>query len=313
MKKLSQLKLFGFVFILIGVLILIGINSLEAKRPAKPENWKVEIPIKSIAEQHGWNLYGTNGGIYESVDDFVYVKTFKTKYRAPSPPTDVKYSFQLLILKTWEPECYQLGQFNTPGLYTIGFQDVNLTDVEFGDGDPYHFPLECSGLPASPLEPTAYYMACFLNNFLHPSWYECVDRDGEWKKNGYRYINLFVNIFYDIERFIQDGDQATVPGGVIIKESTGYVLLPDDNELYHDVIGINSAVGSLQAEVARDGDTWTITFVDQPLKFKETYKELVGELKRKGKSHNYDYSYVEYTPITASTYFSFQTKWTRIK
>ena len=75
MKKFGKLKLFGLVFILIGALIFIGINSLEAKRPGdkppKPDKpgkpgqepapeytWQVVIPGEVSASDLGYNLFG---------------------------------------------------------------------------------------------------------------------------------------------------------------------------------------------------------------------------------------------------------------
>ena len=319
MKKFSKLKTFGLVFILTGVLIFIGINSLEAKKPVKPEDWRVKIPISSP-----YNLYGIGiggNGNYENVDNIVSVRRYKRRYDGRP-----YYSFQLILDNTWEGECPPDSKDDVPGKYTIGFQNVELAKIyghpDLTDGKTCYFPdcLDVAGqefLCSCNHDDEVLVMQDFLNENDHPSWYECgfCFRHKVHEKWGYEYVRLTINIFHDIERLIPDGTEANVPAGVVIKIRTGKTLAQTDI-FYHDVIGVNSNVASLWALVSRstDGNTWTITFNNQLLEFRETYNELVGdEPKQRGKSGKWIIDSKEFTPLIAETPFSFQTIWTRVK
>jgi hypothetical protein len=139
MKKFGNLKLLSLVFILMGALIFIGINLLDAqvhitkKKPKPPEStWKVAIP-----ECSDCNLYGVpypdGNYTYEDEDERVYVIVEKKKSGKA-----VEYLLRLFIYHSvFDGVCEEL-------LYPhqIGFQGLDLVIVPHSQEDYWVVPEE---------------------------------------------------------------------------------------------------------------------------------------------------------------------------
>jgi len=83
MKKIGKLKLFGLVFILMGALIFIRINYLEAKKPVKSEDWRVTIQQAIDASSPGDT--STAGFADKAPDDGKKAKVLKQAYHIQVP------------------------------------------------------------------------------------------------------------------------------------------------------------------------------------------------------------------------------------
>ena len=123
MKKYNRFKVLSLVTILVIVLVFVGINALEAKKPPKWE-WKVGIPNKLLAQPEACNLYsnphgngipGGQGYITYEKNDFVEVEFWTSEDKDTGEFHSV---FSLKIENT------EKGISNDPGYYSIGFRDV---------------------------------------------------------------------------------------------------------------------------------------------------------------------------------------------
>jgi len=159
-------------------------------------------------------------------------------------------------------------------------------------------------------------MACFLNNYEHPSSWACewCENHGRWENRGYRAAYIQIKIFDDIEAMaIELPEPYEI--GLYISVYTGKVTNPEE-DFWHDIEIHRPENVTYMATVTRlDEDSWEIIFDEETLiEFEETYTEMVGELKPKGKSGNYRFDSVEKTPMIATAnQFSFKTTWKRIK
>jgi hypothetical protein len=89
---------------------------------------------------------------------------------------------------------------------------------------------------------------------------------------------------------------------------------PWGKDIYYDIeIHMPKNVDYWAYVTRLDEDSWKMVFdpaEDTPVEFRETYKELLGELKPKGKSGNYHNEYEKHTTMTATAdQFSFEITW----
>ncbi len=299
MKKLSKLKLFGFVFILIGALIFIGINSLEAKRPGdkppkgdKPGNkpgkdpapeytWQVVIPGEQLGSGLGYNLFGLTpypsqdsidvSYIYEDMGagDGIYVGVEKKGGRKGA-----ESQFRLAVFNNIDEDGNCVAWVDGPR--KIGFQGINASPLNYAptaaEEYPYFFP------PASPPyhcdEPdpgigTVQCMADFLNGYLHPY---CDPSCGH-PDCSYEYVEITIAVNCNFEDIVP-GVPATPSGDVQIRVVNTYEL-QSGCEYPHN---ISSHLleqffdeGDIQIKKLDGVDAWEIT-VDAPITFTEIYK-----------------------------------------
>jgi len=181
MKKLSKLKLFGFVFILIGALIFIGINSLEAKRPGdkppkppKPDKpgeepvpvytWQVVIPGEASALASGYNLFGLTpypsqdpndvSYIYEDMGagDGIYVGVEKKGGRKGA-----ESQFRLAVFNNIGESGCNTPWPDEPGDRKIGFQGINATLLNYAPTANEEYPCFFPSLTDPPTPPNPPY------------------------------------------------------------------------------------------------------------------------------------------------------------
>jgi hypothetical protein len=155
-------------------------------------------------------------------------------------------------------------------------------------------------------------MECFLNNWEHPSSWECVDGENRGYMGAYFKIKVFDEIW-------------NYPMGVPIEaEMSLYISVytgrwtPWGEDFYHDIEIHIPRGNNYMAEVTRLDKGWKIVSIPPSLtglvEFRETYKELLGELKPKGKSGNYHNEYEKHTTMTATAdHFSFEISWETYK
>ena len=329
MKKLGKFKLFGLLIFLSVVLVFVGINFLEAKRTPKVQ-WKVAIPALEEAEEYGYNLYGARfNGAGEFVNDDADVNVMGEKKRSRK---DVYYEFRLWLINTnervtsycpEEPETVERPiEYNYPGLYTVGFQGIFLNPiVEHPDeGATCLFPpMTDIPHPSCSVLGEPFCMQCFLNEWEHPSSWACMwcENHDRSENRGYRAAYVQIRIFDDIEEYpILEEIPAEI--GLYSSVYTGYAF-EKVQDFWHE-IEIHRPVEPVEviyvADVTRlDEDSWEIIFTEETeVVFEETYKELVGEVKPKGRSGGIHTGSVELTTMIATAdHFKFKTTWTRSK
>ena len=315
MKKSGKFRLFGLLIFLSVALVFVGDNILEGRRGDKPPGveWSVTIPLKDFVSPWGsvYNLYGTNGGVY--YDDSTHVLAGGNKGRRNHP--DYPYHvFELTLCNTnsWGDSCTEEGECYIPGDYTVGFQNIGINPesvVYFPDeGDTCHFPPMTWPYPAcwGGLEPSC--MECFLNNREHPSSWKCVD--GEYR--GYMGVYIKMKVFDEIWNY---------PMGVPIPAEISLYMsvytgrwTPWGEDIYHDIEIHIPKDNNYTAYVTRLAEGWNIVSIPPSqgdlVEFRETYKELLGELNPRGKSGNYHNEYEKHTTMTATAdHFSFEITW----
>ncbi|MBA7716168.1 hypothetical protein ES703_125233 [subsurface metagenome] len=221
MKKFGKLKLFGLVFILTGALIFIGINSLEAGRPAdkppKPDKpgkpgeepgpeytWQVVIPGEAEEDSLVYNLYGLTpypspyqnivGYTYEDKElgDGFYVEVKKKGGRKAA---ESQFRFGVFNNIDEESGVCDILWPDGLGLRKIGFQDIIVTDVWFAPTAEEEYP--CFFPPAYPTYPcedpycgAPDCMAAFLNDYLHPY----CDPEYPHPECSYEYVEIRITV-----------------------------------------------------------------------------------------------------------------------
>jgi len=304
MKKLGKFKLFGLLIFLSVALVFVGGNFLEGKRPV-PQEWWVTIPTY----EKGYNLYGigfNNDGYYEDDSKNVLVSGGSGLRKHPDYPYHV-FILTLVNTKSWGDSCTQADGYPIPGDYTVGFQDINITDV-IGYPDEG---LTCLFPPACWEAPELLCMECFLNNGEHPSSWEC--DGGENRCYMGAYIKMYV--YDDISNYPM-GVPQEAEMSLYISVYTG-IVAPEGEDFYHNIEIHKPENVDYWAWVTRvDEDSWKIVFdlalQEEPwIEFRETHN--VGEAKPKGKSGKYQYDDEERTTMIATAdQFSFEITWGKI-
>ena len=241
MKKLSKLKLFGLVFVLIGALIFIGINSLEAVKPDKPPG-KPDKPDKEPGPEYTWqvvipgsgspyNLFGLTlypsdiqgvaGFIYEDMGegDGIYVEVKKKGGRKGA-----ESQFRLAVFNNIDENgnCDDWGD----GPKKIGFQNINAAFLNFAptavEEYPCFFPPAYStypcGDPDHGIGNVPQCMAAFLNG-LHPY---CDPSCGH-PECSYEYVEIRITVNCNFEDIVP-GVPAQPSGDVQIRVVNTYEL-----------------------------------------------------------------------------------------
>lgn len=239
MKKFSKLKLFGLVFILMGALIFIGINSLEAKKPKK-WTWSLKIPGGS------YNLFGYQNE-YVNTDN---VRVGAKKYKG-GPTTGYYLSLDIKNDQT-DPTCNEELTDEK-----IGFQGLGFFDPEFDEGEICYFPPSgnCGIDPAV-------CMKCFLEKYAHPN---C----------GYYSFTLLIRVDYDIEKIDTD-NPVSCSGKVYIDVRNTFDVLEHDLSDYHNILSADDVTMEISRD-GDDPDTWTVTINDYETYFRENYKVKKGK------------------------------------
>ena len=180
MKKFGKLKLFGFVFILIGALIFIGINSLEAVKPDKPPGkpdkpdkepgpeytWQVVIPGEASALALGYNLFGLTP--YPSQDQNGVSYIYEDKGEGDGFGVEVKKKgrgkraesqFRLAVFNNIDEES---GECNPDwsdrlGARKIGFQGINAALLNYAPTAAEEYPCFFPYLTDPPTPPNPPY------------------------------------------------------------------------------------------------------------------------------------------------------------
>ena len=320
MRKFQSFRLFGLVIFLTVVLVFVGINLLEAKKPPKWD-WKIEIPTSETASSLLCNVYGNSPAIDDGYavfekNDFVQMDVQRHE---DNETGDIIYHVYLRVYS------------NNEG-YSIGLQNLEFIGCRIGSGceDPWCcvFPpaelpvyMPCSGLNCFGVDGTGYLcMQDFMEND-HPNF-------------GYDVIAMRMYIFCDIEN-----EQVLPPGGSITADGQMWSFdiwnteapLINGNEEYHNIVckylhydydeGVNN-LEDVEIRRSEDGNTWTV-FVNQDgsqsnyypdldyklLGFRESYQKAVK--KYKGKSGKYVWDSEDCTALGARTIFKFESKWTR--
>lgn len=317
MKDLGKFKLFGLLIFLSLVLIFVGIDYLEGKKPPKWE-WKVGIPNFTEALSEGLNVYGNspvNSGSYAVYEENDYVDmTFNSS--EDSNTGGFTYRLWLKIYNTNR-------DIDEPGDYTIGFHNL-----AFGPGGTYceHFyegeepcPLCCCGVFPPYLDCVPCYneggctgsncLEPFMNGYNHPSW-------------GYEFVVMRMYIYCDHE--LEPGESATTEARMWqfdIRNTTA--PLPNGNDDYHNIYHPynDRLLEGVAIERSGDGNTWTV-FVNQDGSDSELYPEkdksflfrefyYQGVYREKGKSGKYVLDSEDRNVLGARTPFKFISRWTR--
>lgn len=298
MKEFSKLKLFGLVFILIGALIFIGINSLEAKKPGdKPDKpgkpgkdpapeytWQVVIPGEVLAVSSGYNLFGLTpypseypddaGYVYEDkgLGDGFYVEVMKKGGRKGA-----ESQFRLAVFNN-------IGELgcDTPwpdgqGDRKIGFQGIVIADYwdadTINDEYPCFFPTypypDCNDPSWGKLGRPGC-MAAFLQNpLLHPY---CDPNCGH-PDCSYEYVEIGITIKCNFEDILP-GFPAQPSGDVQIRVVNTFDL-QSGCEYPHNIsshlLEQDFYEGAITIVKLADADAWEIT-VDAVITFTEIYK-----------------------------------------
>jgi hypothetical protein len=299
MKKFSELKLFGLVFILIGTLILIGINSLEAKRPAdKPDKpgkpgkepapeytWQVVIPGEELAISSGYHLFGLTPypSEYPDVAGYVYEDKglgdgFGVEVKKKGGRKGAESQFRLAVFNNvGDSGC------NTPwpdelGDRKIGFQNISATLLNFAPTAEEEYP--CFFPPTYPPYPcndadhgissVPECMAAFLNG-LHP-YCDLVCPNPECS---YEYVDLIITVNCNFEDIVP-GVPARPSGDVQVRVVNTFDL-QSGCEYPHNISShlleqdfYEGAITIVKLADA-DVDAWEIT-VNAPITFTEIYK-----------------------------------------
>lgn len=299
MKKFSELKLFCLLFILIGALIFIGINSLEAGRPAdkppkpdkpgKPDKepgpeytWQVVIP----GADEGYNLFGLTpypspypydaGFIYEDKGegDGFYVEV---KRKGGRKGAESQFRFGVFNNIDEESGVCDIFWPDRLGDRKIGFQDIVATILNFAPTWAEEYP--CFFPPAYPTYPcedpycgAPDCMADFLNGYLHPY---CDPSCGH-PDCSYEYVDIIITVNCNFED-IGPEFPAEPSGDVQIRVVNTYDLQSSGCEYPHNISShlldqdfYEGAITIVKLDYA-DVDAWEIT-VDADITFLEIYK-----------------------------------------
>ena len=282
MRKLQNFKLFVYVGVIVVIMVFVGINLLEAKRPPKETaNWGVWLP--SYNESGGLNLYGMGmeGNPYWNDNDSisVYVRKDRSKHGV------LYYQIRLFI--------YQ----NAEGPWA-GFREVDIDDdCVTGDGTPCGLPDPYSGPLASP-------PGCiedFLNEEQHPV-------------AGYEHLMIMFYIFEDIEA-MQPGQEIPLYDRSWGRFFVWNMFNCDDPDIepphfYHTIIGTfhNPTFDEINGFFIKrnDKNSWTISYRNSDVSIKESYCEK--ELGYTGKGNKKRPYYIDklYTPVVGTTAFAFE-------
>ncbi len=326
MKKLGKFILFGLLIFLSVALVFVGGNFLEGQKDKKPGvEWCVTIPLKGSVSPWGsvYNLYGTNGGVYFDDSTHVFAGGNKGLRKHPDYPYHV-FELTLCNTKSWGDSCMEEDEYYIPGDYTVGFQDIILNSkIERPDQGSICFFPPMTDITGEPDHPSCYgiseppsCMECFLNNTLHPSSWACVwcEEDQRYENRGYMGAYIKIKVFDEIWNY---------PMGVPIKtEMSLYIsvytgrLTHWGEDIYHDIEIHIPRGNTYMADVTRLEKGWNIVFDPLPqenlVEFRETYKELLGEVKSKAKSGQSHYEYEKHTTMIATAdHFSFEISWER--
>lgn len=285
MRKLQNFKLFGFLSIVIVILVFVGINFLEAKKPPqKAANWGVWLPNEGDALISELNLYGMgteiDGYTYWNDDDSisVFVKKDYSKDRT------LYYQIRLFI--------YQ----NTEGPWA-GFREVDINDdCVTGDGTP-------CGLPDRyPLLNPPVCIEQFLNEEQHPV-------------AGYEHLMIQFYIFEDIEA-MGLGQEI-----LLYDRSWGRFFVwnrfncddPDSDPpqtFFHTITGTfhNPTDGGENRFFIKriDENSWTISYKNSDVSINESYCEKFLAYTGKGNKGKPYYTEKSYTPLVGTTAFAFE-------
>ena len=283
MKKFGKLKLLSLVFILMGALIFVGFNFLEAKKPQQWE-WKVYIPGAGTGI---WNLYAYGnplGNLFTDTDPiFVRVKKDKRPFRTP-------YSFRLWIEKDRE------------NLEKIGFYDLNLVvnaDLEPSGNGPCSFP---PNVPC-PSPDVPYCMKNFLENYPHP-YTDSIDDNYDYEE-----FWLSIDVDCDIE-VMKTGEMISPSGSVFIHIIKTDGVLPTGCEDLHNLVvnrDVDEESGIIKITKVSE-NSWEIivdTTEDSDngtIRFTEAYWGYRGKGKGRFETKK---------PIRAKAPFKFITTWAR--
>lgn len=317
MRKLSSLKSFGFLSILMGAFVVVGINYLESKESLKWD-WIVEIPNLAEAQNEGLNLYGYDNRIYER-NDFVAVDV---RRQEDGETGEIYYAFLLKIDNT------EKDKSNSYGYYWIGFRNlafawcINYYDMG-GEGpcrccvfpnSQYSKGISCSELRCGGFGGTGYKcIENFLTSHKHPSW-------------GYDHVSITMHIYCDIEAIPTPGSVITECYMRRLNIWNTAETLEKGYEDYHN-IECHYVFPLEDVEVIRseDGNTWTV-IVDQDggpskredmigkyklLAFRESYFQ--GIKKTSGKSGREFISSEYHGALGGRTIFRFKSIWTRFE
>ena len=310
MKNSGKFRLFSLLIFLSVTLLFVGSNVLKSKVP----EWWVTIPLEGSVSPWGtvYNLYGTAiDGIYEDDSTYVFAGGNKGLRRHPDYPYHV-FELTLCNMKSWGDECEPEEEYYIPGLYTVGFQDISINPLSVivypDQGSTCFFPPKNAPAPLCWGGEDPSCMPCFLNNWEHPSSWACVDGENRCYMGAYIKIKVFKDIWnYPIGETIQ------AEMSLYLTVYTGR-LMHWGEDCYHDLEIHIPRSNTYMADVTRLDDGWNIVF-DPPsqtglVEFRETYKELLGELIPRGKSGRYTYDYEKRTTMIAtSDHFSFEISW----
>ena len=330
MKKFGKLKLFGLVFILMGALIFVGVNLLEADKPAdkppKPEKpgkkpgpeytWQVVIPGEASAIASRYNLFGLTP--YESQDPNIVGFIYEDKGLGDGFYVEVKKKGGG---KGAESQ-FRFGVFNNIGEYgcntpwpddlgdrKIGFQGIVITGVSFADTAGIEYPCffpptyspdspyPCND-PAHGINSVPQCMADFLNYNLHPY---CDPLCGH-PECSYEYVDIIITANCNFED-LRPGEVVTPLGVVRVEVNNTYDLQPGC-DYPHNISGVlregDFSEGDITIEKLVNVDAWKIT-VNSLFTFIEIYK---GGYREGG---GWEYK----IPYWAKIPFTFKTTWIR--
>jgi hypothetical protein len=274
MKKTKRLWFFGLVIVLVGILALVSINFLEAKKPPKETfQWNARIPAESL------NLKGMLEGeyVYEDIDNSIRVSVSRSERGG-----DVKYYIKFFI-------------YQNDGSIWARFQDIFFDDWEVtGDGEGCGFPYP-------------------HNTLLAPDCVASLMEDQQ-PLPGYEHLMVMFDIHADIEdeSLFPLGIRTSYTGSGNIKFyiwNSFECDNPDKTEpWYHTVSGWVSHLDRVDPAgffITRvDGNTWQIEVSMQDFGITESYcYEEWGEPK--GKKGRREYTRYNYTPFEATANLSY--------
>lgn len=324
MKKFGKLKLIGFVFILTGALIFIGINFLDAqvqitKGPKKPKppkeeaTWQVVIPGEASASELQYNLFGLTP--FESQDQNIAGFIYEDKGEGDGFGVEVKKigrgkraesQFRLAVFNNIDEESGVCNPVWPDGFRDrkIGFRNIGVTDVWFADTAAFEYPCFFPSLtyPPYPKEvPDHGYgdapdcLADFLNNYLHP--YCDPDPTRGHPEYSYEYVDIIITVNCNFEDLVP-GVPYEPSGDVQVRVVNTFDLQSGYD--YPHNISSHLSEGNIQIKKLdnADVDAWEIT-VDALITFTEIYK---GTLRNRWE---YKIPYWAQIPLT------FKTTWIR--
>jgi hypothetical protein len=328
MKKFGNLNLFGLIAILIGGLIFIGMNSLDAKKGRKKPpkwQWQVGIPNSGTASSLLCNVYGNSSrisgdyAVFEN-NDFIRMGVQRCE---DSETGDIFYHVYFRVY------------YNNEG-YSIGLQNLEFCGCKTWCGEDSW----CCVFPPEALSPEAPCSVPCSDPVIYcpdercggGTGYKCMQdfMENDHPDFGYEVIAIRMYIFYDIENILPGHSVATDGQMWSFDIWNTSAPLINGNEEYHNIVckylhssfdeGVNNLEG---VEIIRssDGNTWTV-IVNQDgspssipgldkklLAFREFYNKAVK--KYKGKSGKYVLDSEDCTPLAGRTEFKFISRWTR--